>query len=124
MLRSINEDSSVNSLVQSSPVCHKIFDPDFKLKFMSKSGVTALKIENIEEFYGHTFPTDVAPKSTRDIFNETLHCAAGGETKTIEYSFEVDGNAIWYRTTISPFFDPDNNLLYITADSYQDQKMD
>ena len=117
LLRSINEDSSVNSLIQSSPVCHKIFDPDFKLQFMSKCGVTALKIESIEDYYGHSFPPDFAPKNTRDIFNETMHCAANDETKTIEYSFEIDGNDIWFRTTISPFFDTDDILIYITADS-------
>jgi len=117
MLHSINNDSSVNRLVQSSPVCHKIFDPDLKLQFMSRSGVEALKIENIEEFYGHTFPTDVAPKSTREIFNETMHLATKGETNTIEYSFEVEGNVIWFKTTISPFFNTDGDLIYITADS-------
>ena len=79
ILKSVNEDSSVNTLVESSPVCHKIFDPDFKLKFMSKSGVAALKIENIEDFYGHIFPTDAAPKNTRDVFNETMRLATKGE---------------------------------------------
>jgi PAS domain S-box-containing protein len=117
LLQSINEDSSVNSLIQSSPVCHKIFDPDFKLQFMSRSGVTALKIENVEEFYGYIFPTDIAPKITRDIFNETMHLASKGETNTVEYSFTVDGNVIWFRTTISPFFNTDGDLIYITADS-------
>jgi PAS domain S-box-containing protein len=117
LLQSVNEDSSIRNLIQSSPVCHKIFDPDFKLRFMSHSGVAALQIENIENFYGHTFPTDSAPKITRNIFNEYIRLAAKGETNTIEYSFELDGNFIWYRTTLSPFFDTDGNLLYITADS-------
>lgn len=117
LLQSINEDSSVNSLIQSSPVCHKIFDPDFKLLFMSNSGVAALQIENIEDYYGHAFPTDSAPKFTCDIFNEHMHLAAKGETNTIEYSFVVDGNVIWFRTTLSPFFNTDGNLIYITADS-------
>lgn len=117
LLQSINEDSIVNSLIQSSPVCHKIFDPDFKLQFMSNSGVVALQIENVEDYYGHTFPTDSAPKFTRDIFNEHMHLAAKGETNTIEYSFEVDGNVIWFRTTLSPFFNTDGNLIYIKADS-------
>jgi hypothetical protein len=117
LLQSINEDSSVNKIIQSSPVCHKIFDPDFKLQFMSQSGVSALKIENIDDFYGHIFPNDSAPQTTRDIVTEHLHLAAKGETNTIEYSFEVDGNVIWYRTTISPIFNSAGDLLYITADS-------
>ena len=117
LLKSISEDTSLNSLIQSSPVCHKIFDPDFKLKFMSKSGVDALQIKNVEDFYGNNFPTDSAPQITRDIFNEHMHRAAKGETNTIEYSFEVAGNNIWYKTTISPFFDSDGDLIYINADS-------
>ena len=117
LLQALNGDSSINRLVQSSLVCHKIFDPDLKLRFMSRSGIKALKIENIEDFYGHTFPTDVAPQSTRDIFNETMHLATKGETNTIEYSFEVDGNIIWYRTVIASVFSANNELLYITADS-------
>jgi PAS domain S-box-containing protein len=117
ILKSVNEDLNVNSLVQSSPVCHKIFDPDFNLRFMSKSGVTALKIEDIEDFYGKVFPTDAAPKATRDIVNKCMHLASKGETNTIEYSFEVDGKVIWYRTAIGPHFDTEGNLSYITADS-------
>lgn len=117
LLKSINEDSSLNSLIQSSPVCHKIFDPDFKLKFMSKSGVDALDIKNIEDFYGNYFPTDDAPQLTRDIFNKTLQRAAQGETNTIEYYFEVKGITIWYRTTISPYSNAEGNLIYIKADS-------
>ena len=117
LLQSINENPSVRSLIQSSPICHKVFDPEFKLRFMGNSGVTALQIENIEDYYGCIFPTDSAPKKTRDIFNETMHRATKGETNTIEYSFTVDGNVIWYSTTISPFFDTDDNLIYITADS-------
>jgi signal transduction histidine kinase len=117
ILKSVNEDLNVNSLVQASPVCHKIFDPDFNLKFMSKSGVTALLIENIEDFYGKVFPTDAAPKATRDIVKKHMHLASEGETNTIEYSFEVAGEVIWYRTTISPYFSNEGDLAYITADS-------
>ena len=104
LLKLINEDSSLNSLIQSSPVCHKIFDPDFKLKFMSRSGIDALHIKNIDGLYGHFSPTDAAPQLTRDIFKKAMQAVAKGETDTIEYSFEVDGSTIWYRTTISPYF--------------------
>jgi signal transduction histidine kinase len=117
ILKSVNEDLNVNGLVQASPVCHKIFDPDFNLRFMSQSGVTALKIEDIEDFYGKTFPTDAAPKATRDIVNECMYLASKGETNTVEYSFEVDGKVIWFRTTISPYFNTEGKLSYITADS-------
>ncbi len=117
LLHSINEDSNVRALIQSSPICHKIFDPEYNLWFMSKSGVDALKIKNIEEFYGIPFPTEAAPESTREIFNKTMRLASKGETNTIEYSFTVDGKEIWYRTTITPFFCDNGNVCYIKADS-------
>ncbi len=116
LLQSFNNDPNINGLIQSSTICHKVFDPDLKLRFMGSCGVAALQIENIENYYGHTFPTDAAPKDTRDIFNEHMYRATKGETSTIEYSFEIDGNVIWYRTIISPVFD-DDNLIYITANS-------
>jgi len=84
---------------------------------MSRAGVTALKIENIEDFYGRPFPTASAPQATRDIFFQQLRRAKVGETNTVEYSFEVDGKILWYKTTFSPFFYSDGNLIYITADS-------
>ena len=117
LLQSLKDDPSINAMIQGSPVCHKIFDPEFRLRFMSKSGIDALKIENIEDFYGHPFPPDSVPKETREIFNDSLHRAANGETNTIDYSFDVDGKTIWYRTIFSPFFDDDNNLNYIRVDS-------
>lgn len=117
LLQTINENPSINGLIQSSPICHKIFDPDLKLQFMSNSGVCALQIKNIEDFYGQPFPPDSAPKITREIIIEHMHRAAKGETTTAEYHFNVDGKAIWYRTSFSPFFCPDGILMYVRADS-------
>ncbi len=117
LLQTINENPSINGLIQSSPICHKIFDPDFKLRFMSNSGVCALKIENVEDFYGCVFPPDSAPEETRNIIYEHMHRAKKGETSTAEYHFVVDGKAIWFRTTFSPFFCPEGQLMYLRADS-------
>ncbi|NQZ08874.1 MAG: response regulator [Algicola sp.] len=117
MLQSINDDPNVQSLVQSSPVCHKVFDPQFKLRFMSQSGMKALKINNIEPYYGHVFPTKSAPKSTRDIVSQYMRRAAEGEENTIEYSFEIEGQVVWFRTTIIPYFNGKGELIYITGDS-------
>ena len=117
VLKTINENTNMNSLIQSSPICHKIFDTDFKMQFMSQSGVTALRIDNIEDFYGKTFPPHTAPKVTRDIFHEHMVLATKGETKTAEYHFFVDGKIIWFRTTFSPIFCPDGELMYIRVDS-------
>jgi signal transduction histidine kinase/CheY-like chemotaxis protein len=117
LIQSLNEDFSVNCLVQSSPVCHKIFDPNFKLKFMSQAGIKALKIDNVEDYYDRSFPDESAPKCTQEIVKKYIARAALGETNTIEYSFEIDEKEIWFQTTIIPYFDNDKKLIYITADS-------
>ncbi len=117
LLKTINENPSINSLIQSSPICHKIFDPDLKMQFMSNSGVTALQIENVEDLYGKSFPPDSAPESTRKIIIEHMHRAAKGETTIAEYHFVVEGKAMWFRTSFSPFFDSDGDLMYVRGDS-------
>ncbi|MCJ8275062.1 MAG: PAS domain-containing protein, partial [Psychrosphaera sp.] len=94
-----------------------MFDPEFKLRFMSQSGVKALKINNIEPYYGHVFPDDSAPKCTQDIVSQYMRRAAEGEANTIEYSFEVEGQIVWFRTTIIPYFNEKDQLIYITGDS-------
>jgi len=117
LLKTINENPSINSLIQSSPICHKIFDPDLKMQFMSNSGVTALQIENVEDLYGKSFPPDGSPESTREIIIEHMHRATKGETSIAEYHFIVEGEAMWFRTSFSPFFDSDGDLMYVRADS-------
>lgn len=45
-----------NAWLENSPVCTKIIDADFNLQYMSKAGVQALKIKNIEEYYNKPYP--------------------------------------------------------------------
>jgi len=117
LLKTIENNQSINGLIQSSPICHKIFDSDFRMLFMSNAGVCALKIPNVEDLYGKVFPPDSAPEETREIIHEHMHRATKGETSTAEYHFMVDGNTIWYRTTFSPFYAPEGQLMYLRADS-------
>jgi signal transduction histidine kinase/ActR/RegA family two-component response regulator len=117
LLHTINENPNINSLIQSSPICHKIFDPDLKMQFMSNSGVVALKIDNVEDFYGQSFPPKSSPKYTRDIIKEHMGRATKGETSIAEYYFIVDNNKIWFRTSFTPVFDTDGKLMYVRVDS-------
>ena len=117
LIQSLNEDPNINGMIQSSPICHKFFDPDLKLQFMSQCGANALKIKNIKEFYGKSFPPPFAPKETHAIITNHMQRAAKGETSIAEYHFVVEEKAIWFRTTFSPCFDAEGNLLYVRADS-------
>ncbi len=117
LIQSLNEDPNINGMIQSSPICHKFFDPELKLQFMSQCGANALKIKNIEEFYGKSFPPPFAPKETHAIITNHMQRAAKGETSIAEYHFVVEEKAIWFRTTFSPCLDAEGNLLYVRADS-------
>lgn len=117
LLQTIDENPNINSLIQSSPICHKIFDPDLKMQFMSNSGVVALKIKNVEDFYGQSFPPESSPKYTRDTIKDHMHRATKGETSIAEYYFYVDDKVIWFSTTFTPVFDVDASLMYVRVDS-------
>ena len=40
-----------NDWLENSPVCTKVVDPNFNLRYMSSAGIKALKIENIEALF-------------------------------------------------------------------------
>jgi len=84
---------------------------------MSDVGIATLRVKNVEDYYGHPFPTDSAPKITRDIFNRGLQIAGKGGANIIEYYFDIEGKVVWYKTTLNPFFDENETLIYIKADS-------
>jgi two-component system sensor histidine kinase/response regulator len=117
LLQTLNENPGINEMIQSSPICHKVFGPDLKMRFMSNCGVVALKIKNVEDLYGQSFPPASSPKDTHDTINEHMHRATKGETSIGEYYFNVDDKPVWFRTTFSPVFDTDNNLMYVRVDS-------
>ena len=117
VLKLLNEDSNMRSLVQGSPICHKILDPELNLQFMSKSGIDALEIEKIEDFYNKRFPPPNSPKITQDKLNSALNLAKEGKVCTIEYHFDITDTKVWYQTTITPFFNEEKELEYIRVDS-------
>jgi PAS domain S-box-containing protein len=53
------------SLLEGSPVCNKIIDLDFKLRYMSAAGLKQLKIPDIKLYYGQTYPPEFYPESMR-----------------------------------------------------------
>ncbi len=104
-------NDSTLSWLEQSPVCSKIVDLDFKLRYMSSAGAKDLKIEHVEEYYGQPYPLDFYPKSFKSQMTRDLEKVIATETAvTQEASIKnKDGNIIWYRSTLIPLY-TDNSV--------------
>jgi len=87
-----------------SPVCTKIVDLDFNLQFMSAAGIEQLKIDDITQYYGKPYPLSFYPDSFRIPMTKNLKKAKEtGEIITQEaFVVDVEGNELWYSSTIAP----------------------
>ena len=107
--------------LENSPVCTKIVDLDFNLQYMSSIGVRELKIDDITEYYGKPYPLDFYPDSFKIPMRRNLKKA--GETgKTITQEapiVDVDGNELWYHSTIVPVNDDKGKLAYFMVVSLE-----
>jgi len=101
--------------LENSPACTKILDLDFNLQYMSKAGVEGLNIDNIEDYYGKPYPFYFYPESFQKEMKENLVRAKGtGETITQEAAVvDVDGNEIWFHSTIVPVNDDQGEIDYL-----------
>ena len=108
----INFDSS---WIENSPICTKILDVDFNLQYMSNSGVVALGIEDINEYYGLPYPLSFYPNSFKEEMRRNLIKAKKtGHTITQEAPIlDLENREIWFHSTIIPINDNGGNLDYI-----------
>jgi diguanylate cyclase (GGDEF)-like protein len=113
----INLDNKI-SVLEESPICSKIIDLNSRLQYMSTAGVNSLHIENIEDYYGHTYPLDFYDESIRESLTEHLDKAKKGEVSSVEcLVVSKDGTEIWYHTTFIPSRDENDQIRYIIASS-------
>lgn len=111
-------ETTSRTLLEGSPVCTKIIDLDFRLRYMSAAGQNQLKIDDIEPFYGSSFPPDLYPESWRAPVRKLLQRAKKGETCSIECPVrDTDGIPVWYDTTFVPARDVDGQVQYIIVTS-------
>ena len=102
------------SWLENSPVCTKIIDADLNLRYMSKSGIDAMKIENIDLLYGKPYPL----KSYSEKFRVTMKkCLIKAKNKRSSITHEAplvdeNGNEFWYQSNIIPINDINDNLDY------------
>lgn len=101
--------------LESSPVCTKIVDLDFNLQYMSPAGVTDLCIADISPYYGNPYPFEFYPKLFRDEMIGNLKKAKEtGEVASQEAAvLDIDGNELWFYSTIVPVNDENDNLDYL-----------
>lgn len=102
------------SWLENSPVCTKIIDTDFNLRYMSKSGVDALKIKNIDFHYGAPYPLSFYSDTFRVTMQECLEKAKATNTSVIHEAplINNEGQELWFQSNIIPINDKLNQLDY------------
>ena len=107
--------------LENSPICTKILDLDFNLQYMSSAGIKDLRIEDISEFYGNPYPFHFYPDSFKIPMNKNLKIAKEtGSIITQEASvLDIDGNELWYHSTIVPVKNEIGQLDYIMVVSLE-----
>ncbi|MCP4269336.1 MAG: PAS domain S-box protein, partial [Candidatus Brocadiaceae bacterium] len=108
-------ENKMRAWLENSPVCTKILDLDFNLQFMSSAGIKGLKIEDINSFYGKPYPFDFYPESFRNTMTRNLEkVKESGSIITQEAQVvDIDGNELWFNSTLLPVIDDKNHTDYI-----------
>ena len=91
-------------LLEASPVCTKIVDLDFHLKYMSSAGVRELNINDITEYYGRPYPFHFYPESFRTKMTESM-VQVKLHGKVVHHDgvvHDIEGNEQHYLSTLVP----------------------
>ncbi|MDE5417416.1 PAS domain S-box protein [Labilibaculum sp. DW002] len=101
-----------NIWFENSPVCTKLIDLEFNLKYINKSGIRDLKINDITEFYGKPYPLSFFPDSFKiSMIKKLKRAKETGETITLEApTQDMEGNTLWYHSTIVPVYNDHKQL--------------
>ncbi len=110
-----NSEKKSLTWLESSPVCTKIVDLDFNLQYMSAAGVNGLNVDDITQFYGKPYPFDFYPESFNNLMRMNLKkVKETGEIIEQEGSVvDIDGNELWFHSTLVPVNDDDGLIDYI-----------
>jgi len=107
--------------LENSPVCTKILDLDFNLQYMSSAGIESLKVSDVTQFYGKPYPFDFYPASFKNCMTNNLEKAVKtNEVITQEaHVVDVEGNELWFHSTIVPVSDDEGRIEYIIVVSIE-----
>lgn len=114
-LLKLGKELESRAWIENSPVCTKIIDEDFNLRYMSTAGIVGLKIDHVEDYYGKPYPFEFFPEWSKASMIENLKkVKETGETVSVETSAaDIEGNIAWYYSTLSPVYKDDLSLDYI-----------
>lgn len=101
--------------LENSPVCTKIVDLDFNLKYMSKVGRVGLSIKDINKYYGTQYPLDFYPDSFKKQMNHDLKKVLdnGIIATNMGVIISLSGQEKWYYSTILPVNDEQGLIEYL-----------
>lgn len=101
--------------LEFSPVCTKIVDLDFNLKYMSEAGIKGLKMKDVTSYYGKPYPFDFYSDSVkREIIKNLKKVKKTNEVIEQEVSaFDMEGNALWFHSTFVPVHNDKGQIDYI-----------
>ncbi len=96
--------SGALELLEASPVCTKIVDLDFNLKYMSSAGVQDLNIVDITEYYGKPYPFSFYPELFRASMADSMaKVKLHGEVVNQEgVVTDLEGKKQYYLSTLAP----------------------
>ncbi len=114
-LESRESEWQTHEWLEHSPVCTKIVSLDFDLLYMSRAGVDSLNIDDITPYYGKPYPFDFYPQAFRDRMTGNMNkVVRTGEIITQEAPVvDIDGNEIWFHSTLVPIKDDHGLIEYI-----------
>ncbi|MEA3383507.1 MAG: PAS domain-containing protein [Campylobacterota bacterium] len=115
----INSQKNTQAWLEYSPVCTKIVDLDFNLKYMSRAGIEAIGVEDITIFYDKPYPVEIYPQPYRDTWIACFkHAKDTGEIIARDIiAIANDGREIWFDSTFIPVNDDNGVLQYIIVTS-------
>jgi PAS domain S-box-containing protein len=115
--------------LEHSPVCSKIVDLDYNLRFMSQAGVSGLDVDDVSELYGKPYPLDFYPQTFKEEMISNLN-KARDTGKIVEQEAPVtslSGEEIWFHSSIVPVKDETGKLDYfliVSSDVTEHKKME
>jgi PAS domain S-box-containing protein len=110
-----DSEEKTRAWLDYSPSCTKIVDLDFNLQYMSAAGIKDLKIDDITLFYGEPYPLVFFPESFRNHMIQNMEKVkeTGGIITQEAPLVDMDGNELWFHSTIVPANDDEGRIDHI-----------